>query len=56
MSELEMDPAKFPHPPKRCYDRIATRRRAKAKASAVRMSRCSTIPNLPNGSRRSASI
>jgi alkylhydroperoxidase/carboxymuconolactone decarboxylase family protein YurZ len=29
MSELEMDPAKFPAPAKALYDRIATRRRAK---------------------------
>ena len=29
MSELEMDPAKFPAPAKALYERIATRRRAK---------------------------
>ena len=29
MSELEMDPAKFPAPAKAVYERIATRRRAK---------------------------
>ncbi|MGZ5841514.1 MAG: hypothetical protein ACXWJ8_06200 [Xanthobacteraceae bacterium] len=56
MSELEMDPAKFPAPAKALYDVSPRGAAPKAKASAGRIWRCSTIRRWPNGSRRSASI
>ena len=46
MSDLEMDPAKFPAPVKALYERIATRRRAKGEGFGGPYLGCGATENL----------